>query len=162
MDFKVYEKGKPTGLQGPDGVTFDISDSGATLLIRMSRPTAKEKKAFEQGISIRFAIVNDIIFALVRMGLSQWMDAPYCKALSRNLSRLYVPQEGQGLAVHALLVDGMDGILINQKIIGLSTELTRNLFNAIANQPMIPDYNSRLQNTFSQYSTNDLLKISFS
>ena len=91
MDFKVYEKGKPTGLQGPDGVTFDISDSGATLLIRMSRPTAKEKKAFEQGISIRFAIVNDIIFALVRMGLSQWMDAPYYKALSRNLSRLYVP-----------------------------------------------------------------------
>ena len=159
MSFTVYEKGKPTGLQGPDGVIFDVANSGAMLVIRMDRPTAKEKKEFERGISMRFAVVDDIIFILVRMGLYNWMDAPYHKMYSRNLSHLEMPQDGEGLAVHILLVDGASGILVNQKIISLSTELTRALFTAIINQPVIDDYESRLMKIFGQYTTNDLLEI---
>ena len=142
---------------GPDGVTFDLSDAGATLLIQLSKPTAAEKKSFHSGISIQFSVVEQIIFVLCRMGALQWMDAPYYKFLSKSLSHFEYPDEEQGLSIHALLVDGATGVLVAQKILSPPTELSRALLMAIAVQPKIEDYSARLSRVMSQYSTQDLL-----
>lgn len=37
--FQSFEVGKPTGLAGPDGVIFDMTDAGGILIVRMSHPT---------------------------------------------------------------------------------------------------------------------------
>lgn len=158
--FQRFEVGKPTGLIGPDGVIFDMTDGGGVLIVRMSRPTANEKKAFKAGISLRFCIVDQVIFVLVRMGLTQWMDAPYYRALSRNLSRVTLPMDGQGLAVHAMLIDGADGTLVAQKLFSPDTTTSARLMAACISQPMIPDYDSRLVRIYRQYSTQQLVALS--
>ena len=158
--YQVVEVGKPTGLQGPDGVIFDMTDSGGVLIIRMSRPTAAEKKAFRSGISVRYCIVDQIIFVLVRMGTMQWMDAPYYRGLSRNFTRIEMPADGQGLAIQVLFVDGLDGVLVGQKLISPDTDTSRGLMTAAIMQPVIPDYDYRLRSVLMRYTTDQLVEIS--
>ena len=158
--FQRFEVGTPTGLIGPDGVIFDMTDAGGVLIVRMSRPTANEKKAFKAGISLRFCIVDQIIFVLVRMGLGQWMDAPYYRALSRSLSSVTLPMDGQGLSIHAMLIDGADGTLVAQKLISPDTTTSARLMAACISQPAIPDYDIRLARIYRQYSTQQLVDLS--
>ena len=155
-----FEVGKPTGFFGPDGVIFDLTDAGGILIVRMSRPTANEKQAFKSGISLRFCVVDQIIFVLVRMGTGQWMDAPYYRLLSRNLSSVALPMEGQGLAIHAMLIDGATGVLVAQKLFSPDTNTSARLLAACISQPIIPDYDSRLRRIFRRYNTRQLLAIS--
>lgn len=154
----VYEVGKKITEPGYDGVFFDITDGGAVMTIRMGSPTAKEKRAFKSGISLRYAVVDDIIFILARMGTLEWMDAPYYIGLSQNLTHLDRPKEGEGLAIHILLVDGNTGILAAQKLMSLTTQASLKLIDAVEQQKVIPDYDSRLHNVMVKYDTDDLLK----
>lgn len=153
-----YEVGQQVCQPRPDGVQFDMTDGGGVLGIFFSRPRASEKKSFQSGLSLRFRVVDDIIFLLVRMGMDQWMDAPYNRHLSRNLTHLERPAEGMGLAVHAMLVDASTGVLVAQKLVGLSTDGSNALIDAIQAQPKIPDYDIRLQRVFNRYRTTDLLE----
>lgn len=157
----IYEVGKkcfPATMM--DGAIFDMDDGGGMLLIQMQKPTAAERRAFKDGLSFRFAVVEDIIFVLVRMGTMPWMDAPYYRALSRNLTRFMVPQPGQGLAIQATLVDSTTGIVEGLKLVSLKTDETLMLMRAIHDQPVIPDYDSRLRRVMAQYSVDDLVRIS--
>ena len=158
LEMSVYEIGKKVMEPRPDGVTFDMTDGGGVLVIHMANPTAAEKAAFNEGIRLRFAMVDDIIFILARMGRLQWMDAPYYRALSKNLTHLDIADEGQGLALHAMLADGATGVLVAQKMIGLPETFSRRLMAAIIAQPIIPDYSARLQKVMTKYSTSALLE----
>lgn len=155
----LYEVGKKVISPGPEGVTFDLTDSGAVLLIQMNRPTAREKQEFKNGLSFRFAVVDDIIFILSRMGTLPWMDSPYYRMQSANLTHIDYPEDGTGLSVHAMLVDCSTGILKAQKLIGLPTDLSRDLLDAIQAQPEIQDYDVRLQRAFSRYTTDALVDM---
>lgn len=153
-----YEVGQKVTSRVPDGVKFDMTDGGGVLGIFFSKPNANEKRSFKSGLSMQFRVVDDIIFLLVRMGTDQWMDAPYYRHLSWNLTHLERPAEGMGIAVHAMLVDASTGVLVAQKLVGLSTEGSNALIDAIQAQPEIPNYNMRLQRVFGQYRTTDLLE----
>lgn len=153
-----YEVGKQAFPPCQDGVRFDMTDGGGVLGIFFAKPKASEKKSFQSGLSMRFRVVDDIIFLLIRMGADQWMDAPYNRHLSRNLTHLERPAEGMGLAVHAMLVDASTGVLVAQKLVGLSTDGSNALIDAIQAQPKIPDYDIRLQRVFNRYRTTDLLE----
>ena len=160
---QIFEVGKQVMNPGYDGVFFDVADDGATLVIRMGAPTSKEKQAFKSGISLRYTIVESVIFILARMGTMQWMDAPYYVGLSRNLTSCFkLPKDGEGLSVHALFVDGNTGILIAQKLMGLNTDGSLKLIKAIEDQEIIPDYHTRLQKVYAQYTTDDMVKDSVS
>ena len=158
---QIFEVGKQVMDPGYDGVIFDVADDGATLVIRMCAPASKEKQAFKSGLSLRYKVVDGIIFILIRIGTMQWMDAPYYVGFSPNLTRCFeLPKNGEGLAVHALLVDGNTGILVDQKMIGLTTDGSLKLIKSIEDQEVIPDYNIRLQRIYAQYSTDDMVKDS--
>lgn len=156
----LFEVGKPTGFAGPDGVIFDLTDSGGILIIRAAKPTAEEKKAFKTGISFRYCIANGIIFVLVRMGRLPWMDAPYYRWLSKNLSRVILPSSGQGLAIHAMLIDGRNGVLVAQKLFSPDTKTSENFMAAAMVQPQIPNYDFVLAQTMARYTTDDLVELS--
>ena len=154
-----YQTGQKITNPSADGVLFDLSDSGATLLIAMRNPTAEEKRAFKSGVQqFRFAVVHDIIFFLCRFGAQPWMDAPYYKHLSRPF-HIDLPAEGQGIAMHAMMVDATTGILIAQKLIGLPHDLSVKLLQAVDAQPQIEYYDVLLPTTMELYTTADLLKV---
>ena len=155
-----YEVGQrafpPTG---EDSLRFQIYDSGCTLVLSVNKPTAAEKRNFKSGIQTKVAVVNDIVFLLVRFGVSQWMDAPFYRELSPH-THLDIPDEGQGLTIHCMLVDSSTGILIAQKLIGLDHDVSCRLISAITAQPKIDQYDSVLAETYRQYTTQQLLDLS--
>lgn len=68
MNYQVIKVGDKVIEPCSDGIRFGITDGGAVLVVHYSGLTAKEKKAFKDGVSIRFAAVNGMIFILARMG----------------------------------------------------------------------------------------------
>lgn len=157
----VFEVGTQVCMPSNDSVQFEITDGGAMLILKFSRPTSKEKRDFKNGVpQFAFTVVNDIIFFLSRFGTGSWMDAPYYRKLSSiDVSKLTVPQSPMGLSLHAMLIDASNGVLVAQKMIGLPTELSQNLVIAIQNQPEIPDYDVRLTTTMAMYNTDDLVSM---
>lgn len=153
-----YQVGQAIIPPSADSVRFDLTDSGAVLMIAMQNLSAAEKNAFKNGVQqFKFAVANDIIFFLCRFGTLSWMDAPYYKGLSRPF-QIERPEDGQGIAMHAMLVESTTGVLVAQKLIGLPHDLSIKLLDAVAAQPEISDYNARLNMAFQLYTTSDLLK----
>lgn len=160
MQMYTYEVGqKIFPASNSNGSRFGISDSGGSLLVEMTKPSAAEKREFKRGIQFKVTVVNGIIFVLYRMGTMPWSDCPYSKWLSNGITELTPPADGQGLAVHCMLVDSSSGVLVAQKVVGMETETTRKLFAAIDAQPEICNYDEVLARTFAAYRTTDLLKM---
>ncbi len=149
-----------------EGVYFDISDEGATLLVFFKNPNPSEIEQFKagKGFEIRFTELYDIIMITVKIGNLNWMDAPYTPHLSQNLTKFTVPNEGQGLGLSLILVDAASGAIKHMRLLGLSERFTRQLFGVVMeNKAKDFDkskYNLSLNRIFSTYQTNQIVKLS--
>lgn len=161
---KVYKE----AIGHPDGVLFDVDDCGILVKVYMSRPTLEELEQFDVDKSFQMKLVElrNIIFPLFKFGNLNWMDAPYCVHLSRNLSGLEVPSEGYGWGMHISLYDTKTGTLCKNKLIGLSTKMTKDLIEMIKKQYKKPfnvaEYDANLQMVYAAYPTKALVKMATS
>ena len=140
-------------------------DGGFKFICSMNWPTAKEKREFKTGVSqFNLAVVDGIIFFLVRFGTLNWMDAPFNVHQYRDnrMQMLEEPGPTQGYGLHVMLVDSRTGTLVHQRLIGLEHDLSVRLRDAIIHQPMIPDYEQRRQRVMAQYPTRDLVTLASS
>ena len=87
------------------------------------------------------------------------MVAPFTRERAPGIKIEKIPEKGEGIALHFLLVDSSTGTLLHQRLIGLDSTLSRRLVGAIAYQPALPDFDMRLQSIYAQYRTTDLLAI---
>ena len=160
--FQNFEVGKVVCRPSPDGIVFETTPAGVLLLLKMQRPTRKEVREFKNGrAKFRFVVKNDIIFFLAKFGALPWMDAPYYRKYAQfDGASLEVPPDGKGIALHAMLIDASSGVLVAQKLIGLSTELSRDLIAAMKAQPEINNYYNVVDLTQAMYSTPQLVKES--
>lgn len=148
-------------------VLFDIDDGGATLLIFFNDPTEKEIEQFSAGKSfeIRFTELYSIIMVTAKIGELNWIDAPYTIHLSKNLSNLAVPEDGQGLALTLMLIDGNNGQIKNIRLLGLSKEFTTKLYAAILRQSQKefskPRHYENLSKVFNRYKTDEIVKMGY-
>ena len=145
-----------------DGIRFSF-DGKFTLMYAFDRPTVEEKQAFKSGNPCQFglAVVDDVIFFLSRFGTLKWMDAPFNIHLypDDRAGLLVVPGPTQGYAVYTMLVDSSTGIIEQLRLTSLTHDLSMRLRDAIINQPVIPDYDQRLQSIMARYSTEDLVAL---
>lgn len=145
-----------------EGVCLGFN-GGFMLICAMNRPTDEEKQAFKSSSPYQFDFitVDGVIFFLARFGTLRWMDMPFNIHLyPDNRARLLeVPGPTQGYGLHIMLIDSSTGILIHQRLIGLDHDLSMRLHDAIINQPVIPNYDQRLQRIMAQYSTMDLVAL---
>ena len=160
MSFTSYEVGKQIfPITHSDAAYFQLSDSGATLTLLYTKPTAKDKRDFKSPLQLKITIVDEIIFILARFGTAQWIDMPFerSKALFTSLPAL---KENEGICIHCMLADADTGILLAQRIVGAEYDFSSKLINAVSNQPSIPDFDSRLNRIYAKYSTVALLERS--
>ena len=75
----------------PEGVRFDIDDSGAILLVFFNNPTEYEIEQFKYNFEIRFTHLYNVIMITTKIGNLNWMNAPYTPHLSKNLTTLQMP-----------------------------------------------------------------------
>lgn len=149
-----------------EGVQFDISDDGATVLVFLQGPTAKEIEQFKSGknFEIRFTELYGVIMITVKIGNLNWMDAPYTPHLSKNLARFQLPKENQGLGLMLMLIDVNTGEIKHIRLLGLSEKFTKRLFGVVMEHKVNlfskTEYNDSLNRIFSAYKTNQIVKLS--
>lgn len=162
MDYQAIKVGGKVIKPCEDGIRFGITDGGAVLVIHYSGLTAKEKKAFKDGVSIRFAAANGMIFILARMGKLNWDDCPYYRYYFKTEPVLPEIPDGKGLLVQLMLVEASDGTLVSQKILGCETDGSRQFIQTIKGQKKYDqaEYEETLRRTMQLYSTSELVQQS--
>lgn len=166
-NFKEFCCGQPIeGMKGrPDGCIVDVTDSGVSVLVLMNRPTQKEICQFESGkdVKVKLLSMRGIIFFLLKMGDNKWIDAPYNVHLSKNLTNLQKPVDGEGYAMHIMLIDTATGNLEKQKLYGMSHGTSNNLYKMVMEQSDMTfnerKYGENIMEIYRLYSTNKLLKF---
>lgn len=158
---KVYEEA--IGYQ--EGILFDVNDSGILVKVFFENPTNNEIEQFNADMPFEMKLVElrNIIFPLLKFGNLQWMDAPYSVHLSKNLDHLEVPTEGNGLAMQIALYDTHTGKLCNNRVIGLSTKMSKKLIKIINEQKQKPfdrrEYDRNIRDVYATYPTKKLLQM---
>lgn len=159
----IYEVGESYAMfQGrQDGVHLSIADSGLMLTCLFDRPTSAEVKAFHarQPLSVRVMRKYDLLTMCLRFGQLSWMDCTYTPHIGSDPD-LPPVDDGQGYALHILLFDTSTGTLKQQRLVSLSTEVSRRIREIIqdlrATPFSQPTYQKQLNLLYSLYSTDDL------
>lgn len=164
-ELKVGEQYAPI-LGRPEGVIFDADASGYTLIYNFSRPTQKEIDAVKssQPFTIRFTVIDGIIWILTKCGSLNWTDAPYTPFLSAEWEKLEYPPDGMGTLLTLMMTDATDGTIKHLRAIGLGTSFSRDLREAIFEVGKgsfdISAYDQTLRRTYAAYTTKDLVGLS--
>lgn len=149
-----------------DQVFFDMDDSGASLVVCYSNPSLDEVSQFESSrpFEIRFTTLYNIIMITAKIGSLNWIDAPYTPHLSKNLTTLQFPGEGQGLGLILYLIDSSTGAIKHMRLLGLSERFSQGLIGEILDAKMQefdrPTYNTALQGIYFAYSTKRIVQMS--
>mgnify|MGYP001623144139 CR=1 FL=1 len=160
--FMKVEEGQKILPPGKDQIQFDLTDGGAILLAQMHKPTAAEARAYKNGVpQFKYTVIDGVLYFLSRFGTLNWTDAPFHRDLAVNATKLPNPKDGEGLGVHVMLVDAATGILKVQRLIGLSTQFTRDLVEEIVKQPIMSrsQYLASVNATYARYSTRDMVEM---
>ena len=166
-NFKEFCCGQPIeGMKGrPDGCIVDVTDSGVSVLVLMNRPTPKEISQFEggKGVKVKLLSLRGIIFFIIKVGDNGWMDAPYNVHLSKNLTNLQKVVDGEGYAMHIMLIDTSTGKLVKQKLYKMPHNTSENLYEMIKKQCDMPfnifNYDENIMAIYCSYSTEELLEF---
>jgi hypothetical protein len=148
----------PPRTEYPEGCEFNFYDGGYQLNLYWDNPNKQEIQAVQKGkANFSLLIHEQIIFLLYQFKPLLWGDAPYHYSLvpvDRRSSPKSI-EEGQGVLLTIILIDARTGIVRAIRIIGLSTNLSRKLVDAIAIQvanPIAPqDYSNRVDQAYSKY-----------
>lgn len=148
-----------------EGMLFDVDDSGIMVKVFFENPTNNEIKQFDvdKPFEMKLVELRNIIFPLLKFGNLQWMDAPYSVHLSKNLTHLEVPTEETGLAMHIALYDTHTGKLCSNRIIGLSTNMSKKLIKIINEQKQKTfdrkEHDRNIRNVYAAYPTKKLVQM---
>lgn len=162
----TYQVGvKYPELVGPEGPLFDLSDAGGIVAIKFDRPTKKEINQFKTGkYKFKFALHNDVVWALFKAGSLNWIDMPYHAKLSLQLSHFDEPEDGEGLGINVIFLDASNGLVHAIRLVSLTTEQTRWLREQVLRQKAEDNfdamgYHMKISATMAMMDTKDLLEI---
>lgn len=147
-------------------VKFDISDSGAVMLVFFNNPLPSEIDQFKAGNSfeIRFTEIYGVIMMTVKIGNLNWMDAPYTPHLSKHLTTFQLPDDNHGLGLTLILVDTATGEIKHMRLLGLSEKFSKRLFGIVMEQKVSEfdtrKYDNAIDRIYSAYSTAQIVKMS--
>ena len=148
-----------------EGTVFDLDDCGGELRVYISHPTQDEIQQFTEGskFEIRMVELYGVIMLSLKFGNLPWADAPYTPHLSKNLTRAYEFEAGQGIALTLLLIDAATGEIKHMRLIGLPERFSRKLFAVIEEHRKKhfdkAEYARAIDRIYSTYSTKQLAKM---
>ncbi len=153
----------------PEGVRFEYTESGPCLIFAFRNPSQKEIEAARKGkVELALHETSLILWVLHRIeGLEQWSDCPFSIRIYDGIERAFdwseKIDEGKGVALSIVLVNADTGILLAQRLIGLSTKFSQELRSAIFRQLEQPfskaEYTAEINRAYANYSTKKLLSF---
>ena len=89
---------------------------------------------------------------------------PYTPHLSKNLTKFQLPDKGEGLGLVLMLVDGATGEIKSIRMMGLSENFTRKLFEAAMEQKSKDfdeaEYDETVLQIKRRYTTKQIVNMS--
>lgn len=160
-EFKVGQKYHLDVSKQDEGVIFDFSNEGATLLMLYNSPYETEINNIRKGeVKLGMYQKNNILFMLYKFGSEAWIDAPY----NVNLSGNYQLQEimpGMGYSNHIILVNIRDGVIKAMRLIGWTEKFSQYFKEYVNQQRIMPfdkkSYDEKLNKIYRNYTTKDLV-----
>ena len=157
---KVYKPAIGIG----EGVRFDISSAGATLMYVFDAPSPDEVAQMRSGkrFEIRYTEINGILWITSKCGDLEWTDAPYNPRLSSGLPDPDF-NDGEGLALTLVMIDARDAVVKSVRLIGLGTRFSHYLTEKaleLREQPMTATAaNSSIVQTMMMFDSRQLADI---
>lgn len=150
----------PDRTEYPQGCEYNFSANGHELRLFYANPTHKEINAIRKG-KANFGLFahEQIIFLLWQFKPMLWSDAPYCywvvpPAYQANPEPI---AEGEGALLQVVLINAATGIVDAIRAIGLDTDFSNQLHEAIRAQITAPisaqEYSDRVERAYAQYPT---------
>ncbi len=150
----------------PEGALIDIDECGIDVRVLVNTPSYHEVNQFKSGknLEVKLLMVEDIIFFLMKFGDLPWIDIPYNVNLSSNPDSLKpILSDNEGYATTITLIDTLTGRLRWLRLCGMKNYTSKTLYEMVKKQKTfafnINDYNKRIQSTYSEYTTEDLVRL---
>lgn len=142
-----------------DGPRLDLTEDGFRLLISYNWPTPEEIFEIQNGkAEFCAAEVDDVLVFMAKFGRIPWSDMTFHRGLA-NSNEVIRPAQGDGTALHIMLVDSTTGILVAQRVIGLMNRFSHGLADMIeAQEKTVPaDWDARVRQLYRKYPKPELL-----
>lgn len=163
--FEIGKPFEPGRINYSEGIQFDFSEVGGTILITVRNPTIQEIGNINSGnIKLAMVPVEEILFVLCKFGNTPWMEAPFNINLAqlRTLSGYAAPELGKGYGVITFLVDAVTGIVKVIRQTGMSNEFSTDFRNFVIAQNGMKfdkaEYNRKIEAVFNFSEQEDMLK----
>lgn len=166
------EVGKPfkEGIRyWPESTLAEYRKDGLWVMLFFNGITKKEMKSFIKG-DVQLALYQSgpIIFILANItGCLSWSDIPYTIHMVKDkvkpdiLSKISF-EEGQGIPVYLVLVEGNSGIVKAMRMIGAETEFSNTLVDLTRRQALSlfnqKEYDNHLRYIQQEKSAEDMLE----
>lgn len=168
---EVGELYHPGRTEWPEITNYNFRGGGHELLLIWKNPTRSEVRAVRKGpMEVALVVVEEVILLLYRIkGAAQWSDAPYTWHRVPEDQRGELPMrpeeisDGEGAALQVILVQANGGQVKALRLVGLGTEFSRKLHQAIRDQARREwdprQYDERLASVYRSFPrVEDLLK----
>lgn len=165
QELRVGDPYLPIAMRG-EGVYFDISSTGLTLVYNFSRPSAKEIEQMQadQPFEIQLTSVAEVLYILTKCGSLNWTEAPYNPHLSRSGTLEKIHDDTSGYALTLMMVDASTNIIQSLRLIGLGNAFSKKLYEKVEELLSKPFDAEMYQNTVRinslARSTKDLVRMS--
>jgi hypothetical protein len=113
-------------------VSFD--QNGLKLVISFHDPTEDETKQFfsSEPFELRYSLCGNLVIFLLKFGNLNWMDTSFCPFLVPDgMDYAEEIADGQGILTEIIFVNGKIGKLLNYRIVGLGTDISRKLIQEV-------------------------------
>lgn len=157
------------------GIKFDFSEIGGTMLITIPDPTKLEIQQISKGL-IKLALVeidDEVLFVLSKYGMTPWMEAPFNTNLSqlRILSNINIPEpppKEHGYSLITFLVNANNGIIKEIRQTATTNEFSNDFREKVIRQSKFYEsgisfdknnYNRKIDDISKHYKQGDMLKL---
>ena len=148
---------------GVEGIFAQIDNQGLTIYASLIDPTNKEIRDFKANseFKIKSGVLNGVVFLTIKPGSQPWSDT-YLGQVSDDVSFEPV-EEGAGLALTLVLIDGRSGEVKSIRLIGLKHRFSMELENQIQDAGELElshnEIIGRATSVQNKYTTNELVKL---
>lgn len=147
-----------------EGCQIDLNDTGLVLTMYFHGPSESEIKSVREGkFTIGFKKLDSVIFVSIKLGEIPHQTCPYTVHLSKNLSNIKYPNDGEGLPIQIFLINSDTGILEAMRVIGLSTKFSKELLDTVSNQSLeefdVGKYQDDINANYKKYDDATFMKL---
>ena len=142
-----------------DGAIFEMFDEMSFINIGISNILESEKALLEKGkLDVYLSVIEGIVFIVASFDGKLVFDMPFNAGLYESFN-FQKPESGYVCPI--IIIDNSTNIIEAMRCIGFDIKFSQKLYDFAISQRenRIPNYDERLKDVYSRYSSEELIKF---